>query len=133
MLASICLAIYPSFSLSLVFFFFSRVRVFSPVSKKGVKILLFSRLSLPYTLNNYFLGVTSVAFWYVKKKQRRKRRALCLLIVVLSFNQLLFICFRVNNKKVRCFFSTNQGCSSACLSRKNRSSLSLLSPLDRWL
>ncbi|PHJ16624.1 snare associated golgi protein [Cystoisospora suis] len=37
--------------------------VFSSVNKKGMKILLFSRLSLPYTLNNYFLGVTSVAFW----------------------------------------------------------------------
>ncbi|PFH38123.1 SNARE associated protein [Besnoitia besnoiti] len=33
------------------------------VRKEGLKILLCARMVLPYTLNNYFLGVTGVTFW----------------------------------------------------------------------
>lgn len=44
----------------------------SSVSKKGLKILVFSRLSLPYTLNNYFLGITSVAFWYSHTSEEKE-------------------------------------------------------------
>ncbi|CBZ56074.1 conserved hypothetical protein [Neospora caninum Liverpool] len=33
------------------------------VRKEGLKILLCARMVLPYTLNNYFLGVTGVSFW----------------------------------------------------------------------
>nr|CEL70823.1 TPA: TVP38/TMEM64 family membrane protein slr0305 [Neospora caninum Liverpool] len=33
------------------------------IRKEGLKILLCARMVLPYTLNNYFLGVTGVSFW----------------------------------------------------------------------
>ncbi|EPT25053.1 SNARE associated Golgi protein [Toxoplasma gondii ME49] len=33
------------------------------IRKEGIKVLLCARMVLPYTLNNYFLGVTGVSLW----------------------------------------------------------------------